>query len=78
MEPEQRRRPLDDELLERTQHPPPRALAVDVVDDQLRDQRVVEIRDLVAGANAGVDAHPDPARLGVRRDDAREREGTRA
>ena len=38
VEPDERRRPLDDELLERAQHPAPRALAVDVVDDELRDR----------------------------------------
>ena len=68
------RRPLDDELLERTQHPSTGVLAVDVVHDQLRDERVVEIRDLVAGADAGVDAHADPARLPVGRDPPRRRE----
>ena len=67
-------RPLDDELLERAQHAATGVLAVDVVHDHLRDERVVEIRDLVAGADAGVDAHADPARLPVGRDPPRRRE----
>ncbi len=56
---------------ERAQHPPPRVLAVDVVDDQLRDHRVVEIGDLVACANAGVDADTDSRGLAVGRDPPR-------
>ena len=54
---EQRRDAADLELAERAQHPPARVLAVDVVDDQLRDERVVEVRDLRAGDDARVDAH---------------------
>ena len=57
VEPEQRRWPLDPELGERPQHPPPRGLAIRVVDDQLGDHRVVEPRDLVSRPNAGVDPH---------------------
>ena len=74
MEPEQRRRPLDHELLERAEHAPASVLAVDVVDDQLGDHRVVETGDLVARADAGVDAHAGPARLAVGRDPPRRRE----
>ena len=71
MEAEQRLRPLDDELLERPQHAPPRVLAVDVVDDQLRDHRVVELRDLVSRPDARVHAHADARRLPVGRDPPR-------
>ena len=62
VEAEKRRRPVDHELVERAQHPAARSLAVDVVDDELRDQRVVEIRDLVALADARVDANADSRR----------------
>ena len=48
VEAEEVRRALDDELLERAEHAPPGVLAVDVVHDELRDQRVVEVGDLVA------------------------------
>ena len=46
MEAEECRRALDDELLERAEHPAARSLAVDVVDDELGDERVVQVRDL--------------------------------
>ena len=65
MEPEQGRRSVDDELVERAQHPAAGVLTVDVVDDELRDERVVEVRDLVTVSNPGVHAHPDPRRLAV-------------
>ena len=42
VEAEQRRRAAELELVERAQHPHPRVLAIDAVDDQLRDHRVVE------------------------------------
>ena len=42
MEPEQRRDSLDPVLAERAEHPPPGVLAIDAVDDQLRDHRVVD------------------------------------
>jgi hypothetical protein len=40
VEAEQGRDPADLVLLERAQHAPARVLAVDAVDDQLRDERV--------------------------------------
>src|SRR2546423_665060 len=58
--PPARRRPLDPELVERAQHPPPRVLAVDAVDDELGHQRVVGAGDLVAGRDTGVDTHARP------------------
>ena len=74
VESEQRRRALDDELLERAQHPAARMLAVDVVDDELRDERVVEIGDLVSRPHARVDAHADATRLPIGRDPPRRRQ----
>ena len=68
MESDEGRRPRDHELLERSEHPPPRRLAIDVVDDQLRDQRVVEVGNDIPGPNARIDAHPPPGRLSVGRD----------
>ena len=67
VEAEERRRPFDPELGESAQHPPSRCLAIRVVDDQLRDHRVVEAGDLVAGADAGIDPHAGPRRLLVAR-----------
>ena len=46
VEAEQRRHAADPVLVERAEHPPPRVLAVDAVDAELRDQRVVEADDL--------------------------------
>ena len=43
-------------------------LAIDAEHDQLRDHRVVDTGDLVAGGDAGVDAHARARRLAVRRD----------
>jgi hypothetical protein len=74
MESDQRRRPLDHELLERAQHAEPRPLAVDVVHDELREQRVVEARNLVSGPDSGVDANSDSARLLVCGDQSRRRQ----
>ena len=68
MEPEERGRPLDHELLERAQHPLPRVLAIDVVNDELRDHRVVELGDLVSRPHPGIHAHSDARRLPVGRD----------
>jgi hypothetical protein len=48
VEADQRLDAVDDELVERAQHPPARVLAVDAVDDELRDHRVVQRRDLAA------------------------------
>ena len=50
----------DLELVERAQHPVARVLAVDAVHDQLRDHRVVELRDRRALRDARVDANPGP------------------
>ena len=71
MKAEERRRPLDHELVERPQHPPARMLAVGAVDDELRDHRVVDARHLVARGDAGVDAYARPRRLPVRRHEPR-------
>ena len=49
VEADQRLHALDDVLVERPQHPPPRVLTIDPVDDELRDHRVVQRRDLAAG-----------------------------
>jgi hypothetical protein len=68
VEAEQRRDPADLVLLERAQHASARVLAVDAVDDQLRDERVVEPRNLGARGDSGVDAHARPRRLAVARD----------
>ena len=70
MEAEQRRRAADLELVERAQHPHPGVLAVDAVDDQLGDHRVVETADLGAGHDARVDADTGAGRLAVGRDPA--------
>ena len=52
MEADERRHSADLVLAERAQHPPARVLAVDAVDAQLRDQRVVEADDLGACRHA--------------------------
>ena len=74
MESQEIRRAVDDELLERAQHPSPGVLAVDVVHDELRDERVVEARDLVSAPDTRVHAHADTRRLAVGRDPPRRRE----
>ena len=68
MEAEQRRDAADLELLERAQHAPARVLAVGAVDDELRDHRVVERRDLAALDDPAVHAHAWAGRLAVVRD----------
>ena len=73
VEADQRRDAADLELLESTQHPPARVLAVDVVDDQFRHERVVEARDLRPGGYPRVDANPRTRRLPVGRDPPRTR-----
>ena len=73
VEADERLHAADLELLERAQHAPPRALAVGVAHDQLRDHRVVEVADLRARDHARVDAHARARRLAVRRDAARRR-----
>src|SRR5438105_10647020 len=71
MEADKRRHALDLVLAERTEHPPPRVLPVDVVDAELRDQRVVEPDDLAPRPHARVDPHTGPRRLPVARDPPR-------
>ena len=68
VEPEERRRAFDAELREGAQHPRDRPVAVDVVDDELRDHRVVQLADLVACLDPRVDADPRPGRLAIARD----------
>jgi len=68
VEAEQRRDPGELELTERAQHAPPRPFAVDVVHDQLRDQRVEERGHLRPGGYARVDPYARPRRLPVARD----------
>ena len=71
VETEEGRDTADLELAEGPQHPLPSVLAVDALDDQLRDERVVERGDLRARGHPGVDPHPGPARLPVARDPPR-------
>ena len=68
MKAEQRLDAADLELLERTEHAPPRVLAVDPVDYELREQRIVERRHLDPCLHAGVHPHSRPSRLAVARD----------
>src|SRR5438270_4510507 len=68
VETEQRRDAADLVLVERAQHPPPSVLAVDAVDDELRDQRVVQVDDLTARRNPRVDSDARTPRLAVARD----------
>ena len=68
MEAQQRGWAIDHELLERAEHPQAGAVPVDVVDDELRDHRVVERRDLVAGADPRVDPDSRAAGLPIRGD----------
>ena len=65
VEAEERRRALDSELGERAQHAGDRTVAIDVVDDQLRDHRVVEPADLVPRLDPRVDADSRPRRLAI-------------
>jgi hypothetical protein len=74
VEPDQRLDSVDLELVERTQHPPPRLLAVAAEHDELRDHRVVQRRDLTAGDDTRIHAHAGAGRLAVVRDHARRRE----
>src|SRR5437773_4760258 len=46
----------------------PRLLAIDVVDNELRDHRVIDRRDLASGDDAGVDPNARTAGLLVTRD----------
>ena len=61
---------VDRKLVECAQHSSPRVLAIDTVDDELRDHRVVQARDLAAGNDAGVDADPGAPGLAVTNDRA--------
>ena len=65
MERDERADALELELPQRADHPPGRALAVDVPDDQLGDHRVVQRCDLVARLDARVHAHARARRLAV-------------
>jgi hypothetical protein len=65
VEGDERRRALDDVLVERAQHAPPRRLAVRVPGDQLRDHRVVDLGDLRARPHPRVDADAGPRGLAV-------------
>jgi len=71
MEAKERRDAADLEFAESSKHSTPRVLAIDPLDDQLRDERVVERRDLRARGHPGVDPHPRPARLPIARDPPR-------
>ena len=77
MKAEQRLDTADLELLERAQHAPACVLAVDAVDDELREQGVVERRHLGPCLDTGVHAHPRPRRLAVARDPPRRRQEAR-
>jgi hypothetical protein len=68
MKPDQRGDPADLELAEGAQHPPPRVFAIDVVNAQLGDHRVVETADLAPRLHTGVHTHAGPTRLPVGRD----------
>ncbi len=70
VEAEERRRPLDPELGQRAQHAGDGALPVDVVDDQLRDHRVVEAAHLVPRLDPRIDPDPGARRLAIRGDPA--------
>ena len=65
VEADQRGRPPHNELVQRAQHAEPRAVAIAVPDDQLGDQRVVEVRDHRPGDDPGVDADARPGRLAI-------------
>ena len=71
---EQRRHAADRVLVEGAQHPPASMLAVGPMNDELRDQRVVERRDLIALRDARVDADTRAAGLAVQRDPAGRRQ----
>ena len=68
MEADERRHPADLVLAQRPKHPMARVLAIDAVDAELCDQRVVEADHLASLGDAGVDSHPRSARLPVGRD----------
>ena len=74
VEPDERLHARDLELHERTKHPAPCVLAIDVVHDELRHHRVVQRGDLGAGVHARVDAHARPCRRPVGRDPPRARQ----
>ena len=71
VKPDQGRDPADLELLKRPEHSTAGMLSIDVVDDQFRHERVVEIRDDRAGRDPGIDPHSRPRRLAVARDPPR-------
>src|SRR5215203_6805871 len=74
VEPEERVHTADLVLAERAEHPLARVLAVDAVDDQLRNHRVIQRGDLPTDGDARIDANPRPRRLAVARDPPRRRE----
>ena len=68
MEADERRDSLDLVLAERAQHPAASVVAVDAVDAELGDQRVVEPDDLAALGDSGIHSNAGPCRLAVARD----------
>src|SRR2546423_8359699 len=68
VEADQGRDPADLELLEGAKHAPPRVVAIDAVDDQLRHEWVVEPGDLRPSGHSRVDANPRTRRLAIARD----------
>src|SRR5947208_8814564 len=71
VEADQRRHAADLELAERAQHPAPRVLPVDVLDDELRNERVVQPGNLRPDGDARIDTNPRARRLAVARDPPR-------
>src|SRR5438067_1395487 len=68
VEAEQRRNASDLVFAQGAQHPPPRVLAVDPVDDELRDQGVVKADYLAARGHPRIDPDARTRRLPVTRD----------
>src|ERR671914_674031 len=68
VEAEQRHDALDPILVECPEHPAPRVLAIDSMDAEFRDQRVVEPDDLAPRIDSRIDPHPGPTRFPVARD----------
>src|SRR5439155_20542392 len=73
VEGDQRSHAAELELTERPDHPARRAIAVDVPNDQLRDQRVVQRGDLRAGLDPRVQANAGAGRFAVAADRPRRR-----
>src|SRR4051794_21884475 len=68
VKPQQRRWALDRELVECAQHAPAGVLAVLPMNDHLRDERVVQRRDLGSRNDSRIYAHAGPGGLAVARD----------